>query len=129
MRPQHSSPVCPRASVLPGIETQQDWFVAPRSGADCESNASPRFAPTPTVDDARAHGSMAVSADNTFFCNYYGLPAISVPSGVDKNGLPVGLQIVGPQGGDGLVLALAHAYQRASGWCYAPPQGAKVRLA
>jgi aspartyl-tRNA(Asn)/glutamyl-tRNA(Gln) amidotransferase subunit A len=85
-------------------------------------------APTPTVDDARARGNMAVSADNTFFCNYYGLPAISVPSGIDKNGLPFALQIVGPQGGDGHVLALAHAYQRTTGWRYAPPLGAEVRL-
>jgi aspartyl-tRNA(Asn)/glutamyl-tRNA(Gln) amidotransferase subunit A len=85
-------------------------------------------APTPTVDDARAHGEMAVSADNTFFCNYYGLPAISVPGGVDKNGLPFGVQFVGPQGGDGRVLALAHAYQRGTGWRYAPPQGADIRL-
>lgn len=85
-------------------------------------------APTPTVDDARAHGETAVSADNTFFCNYYGLPAISVPGGVDKNGLPFGVQFVGPQGGDGRVLALAHAYQRGTGWRYAPPQGADIRL-
>ncbi|MGH8586021.1 MAG: amidase family protein [Gammaproteobacteria bacterium] len=86
-----------------------------------------RTAPAPTVDDARARGHMAVSADNTFFCNYYGLPAISVPSG-DKNGLPLGVQFVGPQGGDTHVLALAHAYQRATGWRYLPPPGAQVRL-
>ncbi len=55
-------------------------------------------APTPTVDDARAHGNMAVSADNTFFCSYYGLPAISVPSGLDKNGLPFGLPNRRPTG-------------------------------
>ncbi len=79
-------------------------------------------APTPTVAEARARGEMAVSADNTFFCNYFGLPAISVPGGVDRNGLPLGVQIVGPQGGDAAVLALAHAYQRASGWRYRPPQ-------
>jgi aspartyl-tRNA(Asn)/glutamyl-tRNA(Gln) amidotransferase subunit A len=85
-------------------------------------------APAPTVDDARARGDMAVSADNTFFCNYYGLPAISVPSGFDKDGLPLGVQFVGPQGGDAQVLALAHAYQRVTGWRYVPPQGAGVRL-
>ncbi len=78
-------------------------------------------APAPTVDDARARGAMAVSADNTFFCNYFGLPAISVPGGVDGNGLPLGVQFVGPRGGDDQVLALARAYQRASGWRYAPP--------
>jgi aspartyl-tRNA(Asn)/glutamyl-tRNA(Gln) amidotransferase subunit A len=68
--------------------------------------------PTPTVEDARERGSLAVAPDNTFFCNYYGLPAISVPSGADSNGLPLGIQFVGPRGGDDRVLALATAYQR-----------------
>ena len=71
-------------------------------------------APTPTVDDARARGSLAVAPDNTFFCNYYGLPAISVPAGLDANGLPLGIQFVGPRGGDDRVLALATAYQAAT---------------
>ncbi len=75
-------------------------------------------APAPTVEEADS----VVSADNTFFCNYYGLPAISVPCGVDRNGLLLGLQFVGRQGGDGHVLSLAQAYQEATGWRYTPPQ-------
>jgi aspartyl-tRNA(Asn)/glutamyl-tRNA(Gln) amidotransferase subunit A len=82
-------------------------------------------APTPTVTDALARGEMAVSADNTFFCNYLGLPAISIPGGSDRNGLPLGVQIVGPQAGDAAVLVLAHDYQRATGWRYRPPQYTK----
>jgi aspartyl-tRNA(Asn)/glutamyl-tRNA(Gln) amidotransferase subunit A len=90
--------------------------------ADVDAIVLPTLtAPAPTVDEARASGPMAVSADNTFFCNYYGLPAISVPCGVSKNGLPLGVQFVGPRGGDADVLALAHAYQRAIGWRYVPP--------
>jgi aspartyl-tRNA(Asn)/glutamyl-tRNA(Gln) amidotransferase subunit A len=73
-------------------------------------------AATPTVDDARARGPMAVSSDNTFFCNYYGLPATSVPAGLGKDGLPFGVQFVGPHGSDGRVLELAYRYQRESGW-------------
>ena len=80
-------------------------------------------APSPTVVEARARGDLAVAPDNTFFCNYYGLPAISVPSGVDANGLPLGLQFVGPQGGDDDVLWIARAYQQAMGWRFTPPQG------
>lgn len=97
--------------------------------ADVDAIVLPTLtAPTPTVDDARAQGEMAVSADNTFFCNYYGLPAVSVPGGFDENGLPFGVQFVGPQGGDGRVLALARAYQRETGWRYAPPPGADIRV-
>lgn len=78
-------------------------------------------APTPTVVDARARGELAVSPDNTFFCNYFGLPAISVSCGLDDDGLPLGVQFVGPQGRDEELLAFAQAYQRATGWHYAPP--------
>jgi len=36
-----------------------------------------------------------------------GHPAVSLPVGVDRNGMPFGLQIVGPRGGDALVLRVA----------------------
>ena len=40
-----------------------------------------------------------------------GHPALSLPVGLDQNGMPFGLQIVGPRGGDALVLAVAHALE------------------
>jgi aspartyl-tRNA(Asn)/glutamyl-tRNA(Gln) amidotransferase subunit A len=79
----------------------------------------------PTVDEARATGDLAVSPGNTFFCNYYGLPAISVPIARAAAAVPLGLQLVGPQGADGLVLALAREYQRATSWQYGPPAAAR----
>jgi Asp-tRNA(Asn)/Glu-tRNA(Gln) amidotransferase A subunit family amidase len=36
-----------------------------------------------------------------------GHPAVSLPVGLDRNGMPFGLQIVGPRGGDALVLRIA----------------------
>jgi amidase len=36
-----------------------------------------------------------------------GHPALSLPVGLDRNGMPFGLQIVGPRGGDALVLRVA----------------------
>jgi amidase len=36
-----------------------------------------------------------------------GHPAVSLPLGVDRNGMPFGLQIVGPRGGDAFVLSVA----------------------
>jgi amidase len=48
----------------------------------------------------------------TFVVSLTGLPAASVPCGVDATGLPVGLQIVGRQNGDAGVLTLAAEVQR-----------------
>jgi aspartyl-tRNA(Asn)/glutamyl-tRNA(Gln) amidotransferase subunit A len=70
----------------------------------------------PTVAAAAGDLKQAVSAENTAFANYFGLPAISVPCGFDANGLPIGLQIVGRPGGDQAVLLLAHRFARIAGF-------------
>ncbi|ARU03613.1 amidase [Comamonas serinivorans] len=44
------------------------------------------------------------------------LPALSAPAGFDAQGLPAGIQIVGPTQADWSVLQLGHAYQQASPW-------------
>ena len=41
-----------------------------------------------------------------------GHPALSLPLGRDHAGMPFGLQIIGPRGGDALVLAVAQALER-----------------
>ena len=41
-----------------------------------------------------------------------GHPAVSLPVGLDRNGMPFGLQIVGPRGGDAFVLAVAARLNR-----------------
>src|SRR5215469_8282890 len=51
----------------------------------------------------------------TIGANLAGLPAISVPCGFVQ-GLPVGLQIVGPHFSEARVLATAHAFQCATDW-------------
>lgn len=43
-----------------------------------------------------------------------GSPAISVPAGFTADGLPVGLQIVGPHRADLTVLRIAHAFEQAT---------------
>ncbi len=44
-----------------------------------------------------------------------GVPGISVPCGKTPEGLPVGLQIVGPPLGEGRILQIAHAFENAGG--------------
>jgi Asp-tRNA(Asn)/Glu-tRNA(Gln) amidotransferase A subunit family amidase len=51
---------------------------------------------------------------NTRPFNILGAPAISVPCGTTRAGLPIGLQIIGPPGTDARVLRFAAAYERAT---------------
>lgn len=53
---------------------------------------------------------------NTAPFDSYGVPAISLPCGFTKAGLPIGLMIAGPHFSEGKVLALAYAYQQATSW-------------
>ena len=48
----------------------------------------------------------------TVWANLCGLPACAVPAGLDADGLPVGLQVVGPPGADARVLDAAAALAR-----------------
>jgi AtzE family amidohydrolase len=52
----------------------------------------------------------------TFPFNQAGLPAISVPSGFSKAGLPMGVQIVGRPFDEASILRVAHTYQMQTGW-------------
>jgi aspartyl-tRNA(Asn)/glutamyl-tRNA(Gln) amidotransferase subunit A len=40
-----------------------------------------------------------------------GIPAISVPCGTTRDGLPLGLQILGRHFDESMVLRIAHAYE------------------
>lgn len=53
---------------------------------------------------------------NTRPFNVWGLPAISVPCGFTKSGLPVGLQIAGPHYAEAAVLQLAYVYEQQTEW-------------
>lgn len=53
---------------------------------------------------------------NTRPFNVWGTPAISVPCGFTKAGLPIGLQISGPHWQEARILQLAFAYEQATDW-------------
>ena len=52
--------------------------------------------------------------------NIAGLPGLSVPCGF-SDGLPVGLQLIGPRFSEETLLRTAHAYESATGWSKARP--------
>jgi aspartyl-tRNA(Asn)/glutamyl-tRNA(Gln) amidotransferase subunit A len=66
------------------------------------------------LDHLRAKEVLA--SPNTRPFNLLGLPTVSVPCGFTTGGLPIGMQITGPPGGDETVLRLAHTYEQTTEW-------------
>jgi aspartyl-tRNA(Asn)/glutamyl-tRNA(Gln) amidotransferase subunit A len=58
----------------------------------------------------------------TIGANLAGLPAMSLPCGF-ADGLPVGVQLIGPHFGEARLLNVAHRYQRATDWHLRAPKG------
>jgi len=75
--------------------------------------------PPSTIERAEAG---AASLRNTSPFDAYGLPTMSIPCGFTKLGLPIGIQISGPNWAEPRVLALAHAYEQATSWHTRSPQ-------
>jgi aspartyl-tRNA(Asn)/glutamyl-tRNA(Gln) amidotransferase subunit A len=70
---------------------------------------------TVKVED-RDESVLSASWRFTFPYNLTGLPAISVPCGFDRRGLPIGLQIAGRPFDEATVLQVADAYERSHDW-------------
>lgn len=60
--------------------------------------------------------SMYLSDLMTIPVNLAGLPAVSVPCGFDKSGLPIGMQLIGNVLREDLLLEVAYAYEQATQW-------------
>ncbi|WP_421760900.1 amidase [Devosia sp.] len=48
--------------------------------------------------------------------NLAGVPAITFPCGIGSNGMPIGVQLIGPHISEARLLKAAHAYQQATDW-------------
>jgi aspartyl-tRNA(Asn)/glutamyl-tRNA(Gln) amidotransferase subunit A len=80
--------------------------------------------PTPAFTvGAHADDPVAMYLEDAFMDGAVmaGIPAMSVPCGFSKEGLPIGLQIMGPQWGEPTVLRAAYAYEQATEWHKAKP--------
>jgi Asp-tRNA(Asn)/Glu-tRNA(Gln) amidotransferase A subunit family amidase len=75
----------------------------------------------PSIEELKKHPEQLrphelVLLRNTRPFNVWGIPAISVPCGFTRSGLPIGLQIAAARGRDDLVLRAAYAYEQATDW-------------
>ncbi len=46
--------------------------------------------------------------------NHAGIPALSVPAGLDTDGMPIGIQLLGPDFSEGRLLRAGRAFERAT---------------
>jgi aspartyl-tRNA(Asn)/glutamyl-tRNA(Gln) amidotransferase subunit A len=52
----------------------------------------------------------------TLSMNLAGTCGVSLPCGFDADGMPIGVQVMGPAFGETQILRVAHAYEQATGW-------------
>ena len=52
----------------------------------------------------------------TISVNLAGLPGMSIPAGMDRDNLPVGLQLIGQYFDEARLLNVAHRYQQVTDW-------------
>jgi len=77
--------------------------------------------PPPVIADLQKHPDdlrpqEMIMLRNTRPFNVWGIPAISVPCGFTKDGLPIGLQLAAAPWREDVVLQAAHAYEQATNW-------------
>jgi aspartyl-tRNA(Asn)/glutamyl-tRNA(Gln) amidotransferase subunit A len=105
------------ARALLRLFSQHDLLLTPASAAMPWPAGEPHpatIAGQPV--DGRGHAVF------TAFVNGAGLPALAVPAGPSDGGLPVGLQLVAPRGGDALLCAVGAMWEQrmAPAWAWPP---------
>jgi aspartyl-tRNA(Asn)/glutamyl-tRNA(Gln) amidotransferase subunit A len=83
--------------------------------------------PPPAIAELREHPDdlrrqELIMLRNTRPFNVWGIPAISVPCGFTRDGLPVGLQLAAAPWTGNLLLQAAYEYEQATGWHKMMPQ-------
>jgi aspartyl-tRNA(Asn)/glutamyl-tRNA(Gln) amidotransferase subunit A len=85
-------------------------------------------APALRFEDFPMKGFAPESLRYTAPWNLLGLPAINVPCGFSRDGLPVSIQIVGRAFDDATVLRIARAYERVTDWHLRRPDPSRWRV-
>ena len=104
------------------VDARRRMSIARNTASGMFANVDVLVTPTTMATPAKVADAVAEPPDefrlirNTAPFNALGLPAISVPCGFTRAGLPIGLQITGPPFAEARVLALAHAYEQATEW-------------
>jgi aspartyl-tRNA(Asn)/glutamyl-tRNA(Gln) amidotransferase subunit A len=85
-------------------------------------------APAQRFESVPTHQIIVPGSRYTNVWNLLGLPAVVVPCGVSREGLPVAIQVVGRPFDEATVLRVARAYERATDWHTRRPDPSRWRL-
>ena len=80
--------------------------------------------PARRFDDLGPTGTdraMIAACPVTFPWNVLGWPSINVPAGFTANGLPIGVQLMGPANSEPLLISLAAELEAINGWADKQP--------
>ncbi|MET0456509.1 MAG: amidase [Mycobacterium sp.] len=83
--------------------------------------------PPPKVDDFDRRGGLATDRAMIRACpvtwpwNLLGWPSINIPAGFTSDGLPIGVQLMGPANSEPLLVSLAAALEATGGWVAKQP--------
>ncbi|MEM9565438.1 MAG: amidase [Actinomycetota bacterium] len=113
--------------VLAELGNEQRWAAAVRRWwteptdvllTPTLGRSTPAIGELKETDDEPFAGAVAgfPMAWFTYPFNLTGQPALSVPAGLDRNGVPIGVQLVGAWGREDVLLGLAGEIERAAPW-------------
>jgi aspartyl-tRNA(Asn)/glutamyl-tRNA(Gln) amidotransferase subunit A len=126
-RPTDYGPLLRRRLRLGALVTAEEYLLAQRGRGMLRDGLMNAFAAvdvlaTPTsAQPPRTFAAMNRDPDplgnglNRVY-NLAGVPAISVPAGFNRDGLPIGVQFAGRPFAEAAVYRLAHAYEQANPW-------------
>ena len=84
--------------------------------------------PPPTIDHFDERGGMSTDRAMIMACpatwpwNLLGWPSVNIPAGFTVDGLPIGVQLMGPADSEPLLISLAAALEAINGWVTQQPK-------
>jgi len=99
------------ADSVEAVFQKADFLICPTMRAP-----APMVGATQVAIEGKSYPLQTAVTQLTLPFNLTGLPAISVPWDATADGVPIGLQIIGPRGADWQVLAVAERLERLSPW-------------
>jgi amidase len=94
-----------------------DVVVAPTT-----ATPPPRVDAFDNLSSAATDRAMIAACPVTWPWNIMGWPSINVPAGFTSDGLPIGVQLMGPQDSEPLLISLAAALEAVSDWTTRQPE-------